>query len=65
MLLICHPFNPNSLHEYAVQTETFNIAFEAAAARIFALADAHVSRLMLELETAGNIRLEVGRPQVG
>lgn len=36
--------------------------FEECASRTYQVVDAHVSRMLLELETAGNIRLEEGKP---
>ncbi|KAF5838089.1 hypothetical protein DUNSADRAFT_3398 [Dunaliella salina] len=36
--------------------------FEACCGRMHKMVEAHVSRMLLELDTAGNIRLEEGRP---
>ena len=35
---------------------------EDSTGRLYQLVSAHIGRMMLELETAGNIRLEEGRP---
>lgn len=38
------------------------LALDSASVRCYSLVEAHVARMMLELQTAGNVRLEEGKP---
>ncbi|KAG2449146.1 hypothetical protein HYH02_005893 [Chlamydomonas schloesseri] len=50
------------LARYGAAEAELDRAFEAASERVYTLLEGLVSRMMLELDTAGNIRLEDGRP---
>ncbi|GLC71381.1 hypothetical protein PLESTF_001109300 [Pleodorina starrii] len=50
------------LARYSAAEAELDGAFEAASERVYGLLGGLVGRMMLELDTAGNIRLEEGRP---
>jgi len=49
------------LAKFSQQFGNAGAYFEACCSRMHQMVDAHVSRMLLELDTAGNIRLEEGR----
>ncbi|KAJ9527642.1 hypothetical protein QJQ45_025918 [Haematococcus lacustris] len=50
------------LDAFSAEAAEVDAHYEDCASRTYQVVDAHVGRMMLELETAGNIRLEEGKP---